>query len=468
MASGTGLSKQTLWAVWLAFACLYALSLGRGFYSSDGDVMFQTTAALAERGTFELAPDPALPQIVAGTGGAAFSKYDPGLPLVGVPFYVLGDWLGAVNHAHRYRLAATAILLVPAWSAAGALAGLAALAGSLFPARRAVCVALAAGTSTLLWPYARVLFAEATLACALTLATFAIWRAGHGGGRVWWIAAGVAFGAGIATRAALAIYALPLAVLIIRLSYGDGRLVLGRRLAAVALGAAPGLALVLWHNALRFGDPLASGYAGEGFTTAPWTGAAGLLFSPGKSVFLYAPPLLASVLLWPRFRRAQPALADFLALAWIVAPAFFGAWWAWHGGWSWGPRLLVPLVPLSCLPLGALPDRRRWRALVAALAIAGIGVQLAGVLANTVPHYAALVGAGEGGYHAIHYTPGESPLVAAVERLLDGDTEPLALFHLAGTGLPRTWTVGAPLVLLIGLGWAARAIWRSLSAGAAQ
>ena len=206
MASGTGLSKQTLWAVWLAFACLYALSLGRGFYSSDGDVMFQTTAALAERGTFELAPDPALPQIVAGTGGAAFSKYDPGLPLVGVPFYVLGDWLGAVNHAHRYRLAATAILLVPAWSAAGALAGLAALAGSLFPTRRAVGVALAAGTSTLLWPYARVLFAEATLACALTLATFAIWRAGHGGGRVWWIAAGVAFGAGIATRAALAIY----------------------------------------------------------------------------------------------------------------------------------------------------------------------------------------------------------------------------------------------------------------------
>src|SRR5690606_4340544 len=182
------------------------------------------------------------------------------------------------------------------------------------------------------WPYARVLFAEATLACALTLATFAIWRAGHGSGRSWWIAAGVAFGAGIATRAALAIYALPLAVLIIRLSYGDGRLVLGRRLAAVALGASPGLALVLWHNALRFGDPLASGYAGEGLTTAPWTGAAGLLFSPGKGVFLYAPPLLASVLLWPRFRRAQPALADFLALAWIVALAFFGAWWAWHGG----------------------------------------------------------------------------------------------------------------------------------------
>jgi hypothetical protein len=468
MASATGSSRRAVWAVWVAFACLYALSLGRGFYSSDGEVMFLTTAALAERGTFAIAPDPALPQIVAGSDGAAYSKYDPGLPLVGVPFFVVGDWLGGVNHAHRYRLAALAVLLVPALSAAGALAALAALAGDLFPRRRALGVALAAGAGTLLWPYARVLFAEATLACALMLAVFAIWRAGHGGGRGWWIVAGAAFGWGITTRAALAIYAFPLAVLVARLSYGAGPRATAARLAATAAGAAPGVALVLWHNALRFGDPLAFGYAGEGFSTAPWVGAAGLLFSPGKSIFLYAPPLVASVLLWPRFRRVQPALADFLALAWASALAFYGAWWAWHGGWSWGPRLLVPLAPLSCLPLGVLPDRRGWRALAAALMIAGVGVQIAGVLADTVPHYAAVAGAGEGGYHALHYTPGESPLIAAFERVLRGQTEPLAAFHLVGTGLPRTWTAGVPLVLLIGLGWSAWAIWRAARARPAQ
>lgn len=470
-ASATGSNRgedAPLWAIWLGFACLYILSLGRGFYSSDGEVMFMTAAALAERGTFQLTPDPALPQIVTGTDGAAYSKYDPGLPLLGVPFFVLGDRLGMVNNAHRYRLAATAALLIPALSAAGALAALAGLAGMLVSPRRAVGVALVAGLGTILWPYARVLFAEATLACALTLAVFAVWRAGNGGRRRWWIIAGAAFGWGIATRAALAIYMLPLAMLIARISAGEGRRVLIARLAVFSLGTAPGVALVLWHNVLRFGEPFAFGYTGESFTTAPWEGAFGLLFSPGKSVFVYAPPLAASVLLWPRFRQLQPALADFLALAWLVALGFYGAWWAWHGGWSWGPRLLVPLVPLSCLPLAFLPDRRAWRWLAAALVVVGGGVQIAGVLTDAIPHYAALAGAGEAGYHALHYAPGSSPLVAATERILRGQTEPLAMFHLAGTGLPRTWTVGVPLTLLAGLGWSAWAIWRGVRAGFAQ
>src|SRR3972149_5009897 len=89
--------------VFLLFACLYVLSLGRGFYSSDGEVMFKTTAALVERGTLVLEPD--LPPIVRGSDGRFYSKYDPGLPLLGVPFYVTGDQIGAINQAHRYRLA---------------------------------------------------------------------------------------------------------------------------------------------------------------------------------------------------------------------------------------------------------------------------------------------------------------------------------------------------------------------------
>ncbi|MBN2304647.1 MAG: hypothetical protein JXQ72_09235, partial [Anaerolineae bacterium] len=110
------------WAVFLALACLYMLSIGRGFYTSDGDVMFQTTAALVERGTFALPSDPALPQIIAGADDITYySKYDPGLPLLMVPFYAAGDQIGAINRAHRYSLAALAVLLVPALSAAGAV-----------------------------------------------------------------------------------------------------------------------------------------------------------------------------------------------------------------------------------------------------------------------------------------------------------------------------------------------------------
>ncbi|MBN1966538.1 MAG: glycosyltransferase family 39 protein, partial [Anaerolineae bacterium] len=241
-----------VWGLWLVFACVYALSLGRSFFTSDGDVMFKTTAALVENGSLALDPDPGLPQIVPGQGGRYVSKYDPGLPLLAVPFYVTGDWIGRVNHAHRYRLAATAVQMIPVLAAAGALAALAALAGRLFDSRRAVWITLAAGLATALWPYARTLFAEAVLACALTAAVWLVVRGVDSARRgwMWHLAAGVVFGGGVLTRAALGIYALPLLVLIVRLAAGKNdhhrALILGP--VYFALGVLPFVGLLLWFN----------------------------------------------------------------------------------------------------------------------------------------------------------------------------------------------------------------------------
>lgn len=451
------------WAVFLCCACLYALSLGRGFYASDGDVMFQTTAALVTEGTLALPPDPALPQIVAGQSGRYYSKYDPGLPLLAVPFFVAGDTLAAINLAHRTQVAATAVLLLPALAGAGAVTALYTLARRLFGAGRGVTVALAAALATPLWPYSRMLFAESILACALTVSVALIVRAPSS--RRALVGAGAVFGVGLLARAALAIYALPLAWLLARASADRGLRPVAWRWAAFSAGALPFALGLLAHNALRFGDPLRFGYAGEGFTTLPVVGVAGLLLSPGKSVLVYAPPLALAALMGRRFWRREPALAGFLALAWGVALTFYGAWWAWHGGWSWGPRFLVPLLPLSCLPLGALPAGRGWRvALIVALAL-GAAVNALGVLTDPVAPYAEAGAAGVTDYDAIHWRLDASPVVKAIERLADGQTEPLALFHLSGSGLPRTWTVGAPLVTLVGValgaGIGARALWRA-------
>uniref|UniRef100_UPI002C994556 hypothetical protein n=1 Tax=Aggregatilinea sp. TaxID=2806333 RepID=UPI002C994556 len=125
-------------ALVLLLACFYALFLGGSFYASDGDVMFHTTESLVQRGSFAVAPDPSLPQIVAGQNGRWYGKYDPGLPLIAAPFYALGDALAQVNHAHRTGLASLFVLLVPAIAAAGAAALTGVLAGDLFGARRGV------------------------------------------------------------------------------------------------------------------------------------------------------------------------------------------------------------------------------------------------------------------------------------------------------------------------------------------
>src|SRR5690606_25485775 len=254
----------------------------------DGDVMFQTTAALVTEGTLALPPDPGLPQIVAGQGGRYYSKYDPGLPLLADPFFVAGGRLAAVNHAHRMQVAAIAVLFLPALSAAGAVTALYTLARRLFGARRGLVVALAAGLATPLWPYGRMLFAESALACALTVSVALIVRAPA---RRWTlVAAGAAFGVGLLARASLAIYALPLAWLLAATGERSARKIV-ERWAAFGAGALPFAAGLLAHNALRFGEPLRFGYASESFTTPLIEGIAGLLLSPGKSAVLYAPPL---------------------------------------------------------------------------------------------------------------------------------------------------------------------------------
>lgn len=449
-------------ALFLLLACFYALFLGGSFYTSDGDVMFHTTESLVRRGKFAVVPDPALPQIVAGQNGRWYGKYDPGLPVIAAPFFALGDALAQVNHAHRTALAALFVLLVPVLAAAGAAAITGVLAGDLFGARRGMQIALTAGIASPLWPYARTLFPETLLACALAGAVALAVRAGQrDNSRARdWIAVGAVFGVGVLVRVAFAIYALPLAILVLLWPrVADVRHAI-RRLAALGIGMLPFALGLLAHNALRFGEPFRFGYPGEGFTTPPWEGIAGLLLSPGKSVFLYAPPLILAALLWPRFRRAQPALGAFLAAAWILALAFYGSWWAWGGGWCWGPRFLVPLIPLSLLPLGMLPAPRGWRLAAILLVALGVGVQVIGVRVDTTPHFADLEESGAELDRA-KFEPGASPLVWAAGELAGGHTEPLALFALADTGLPPTWSVGVPLLCAIGIAlgaWRIRAV----------
>ena len=117
-------------------------------------------------------------------------------------------------------------------------------------------------------------------------------------------------------------------------------------------------------------------------------GLYGLLLSPGKSLFLYAPPLLLSVLGLPFFLRAKGRLAFVFVATPLVYLLVYGSKGVWHGG-GWGPRYLVPALPF--LALWALPvwdavlrpGRGRGtvalRAAAAVLVVVGVGVQLLGV-----------------------------------------------------------------------------------------
>jgi len=81
----------------------------------------------------------------------------------------------------------------------------------------------------------------------------------------------------------------------------------------------------------------------------PLAGLGTLLVSPGKSVFLYSPPAVLAIIGMRYLRRNSPPIAfaaigaAFILVGFISCIAFAG------GDWCWGPRYLVPLLPLWAL-----------------------------------------------------------------------------------------------------------------------
>ena len=105
-----------------------------------------------------------------------------------------------------------------------------------------------------------------------------------------------------------------------------------------------------------------------------------LLFGQKRGLLWLSPLLAAVPVAWWMARRAVgwPALSVLLAV-----PATYlvinSGYEYWDGGWSTGPRHLVPALPFLCLPLGILYDRagRTGRGLLMTLAAVSFGLSLA-------------------------------------------------------------------------------------------
>jgi hypothetical protein len=118
--------------------------------------------------------------------------------------------------------------------------------------------------------------------------------------------------------------------------------------------------LLLWYNAARFGHPLETGYhfdSGEGFTTPIWQGFWGLIFSPYRGVFWHTPIFILSLFAFPAFVRRHRAEGIVIAALSLTLVGLYSAWWMWWGGFSWGPRFLVPLTPFWILALAPLVEK---------------------------------------------------------------------------------------------------------------
>jgi hypothetical protein len=336
--------------------------------------------------------------------------------------------------------------------------------------RAALAAALMLGFTTPLWVYSKSFMAEPLQALGLLLALLgASLAAGPARSRR---TAEVLAGAGVLLAVSAKLSMLPLALACL-----------------VPLLAGPpaqwriplaGLVLALLGHGLydfaRFGTPLETGYGVQAtpaaYSTPFLVGLYGLLLSSGKGVMWFAPALWLAPAGWIAMMRSRNRSGTWIArlglgtmagrvawggaLAWCAGLLLYARFQHWAGDGSFGPRYLIPLLPLAFLcvaftlspgavaagtAVGEGPPRdrspqspRSMRAAAVILAVLGLAVQIGGV---AIYFGAQMREAGDYPYRLpledrrfmseSHFNPNFSPIVGHWRMLLRNAGE-----HLRG------------------------------------
>lgn len=391
--------------------CWLLLTAGGHIDSTDGETAYQTTAALAERGTFALLPPEQAgntPRSVRVTAHGIFGVTGPLQSLMGVPFYWIGQGIAAPfsppfkEYFTRFAVVALNALLHALTSALLYIFSV----DLGYRRRTALFTALTYALATLAWPYSRTFFADTGLTFWLLVTTWCLCRYFFTKDLRWIAASGVAMGLGIANKyvmiAAAPAFALYLGLKLYQIGYREKQTQTLRRI--LIIGGVSILVVmlgVLAFNYLRFSHPLETGYtAGSGPLEATLQKAAaarplislyGFLFSAGKGFFFFSPPALLA--LWgiqASASRNKDETWLILALA-LTYPLFYAFTKRdWYGGSTWGPRHILCSTPFMLLLAEAFIARRdlpRWwrHGCAGALFVVGFWIQLS----VTFVHYNA-------------------------------------------------------------------------------
>lgn len=209
----------------------------------------------------------------------------------------------------------------------------------------------------------------------------------------WAFGAGMAFTLGALARPSVALYVVIFAV------FALGRKS-PKRFAAYVCGAALPAALILWYNAASFGSPLTFGQSVEAYyllSRTSWSlsqhlwitpflkGLAGITISPSRGIFVFSPVLLFSivgVVLVLKYR--YPRILIYSLLCVVAGLISTAKWFSWGGGWGYGYRLTIELVPFLCLlllpALGWIRRRKVALGIFVVLLAFSIAVQVVGYI----------------------------------------------------------------------------------------
>jgi hypothetical protein len=211
--------------------------------------------------------------------------------------------------------------------------------------------------------------------------------------------------------------------------------------AAVVAGMLPFVVWQALYNAVRTGAVYLPAMAAPQFLNNRadgniWVGLAGQLISPGKSLFVYSPILLMAFAGARESARRAPGLSWGLLVASVLYLLIHARIRNWSGDWGWGPRHLVPLVPLLMLPAAVAIHRtltsgaQRPRVILLSLAGMGLAVQTVAMMTNWHYVYSWLLQQGRFDREVLAWSARHGQLGETVAALVEN------LSRMAGAAIP--------------------------------
>jgi len=337
-----------------------------------------------------------------GQDGKHYSFYGVGQSICFLPFVLAGRWLTAVDMLSNQNPDQLGQFLVSLlfFPACGALVVVLVYlivfdaTGARYVAR---WISIILGLATMHWHHTVNTYEESQIALFILVGLWAIQRGWKSDEWRYPFLALAAMGLAFCFRFSSAVVSAPLGLAgfvydMRARSTGEaqkGRLV--QWIVATGMGLCPFILMMCIFNWIRFGSIFDTGY-GEAhivqlggirlFETPIYAGLTGLLFSPGKSVFLYNPILIITIYSAMSFWQSYRRLAMIVFLVVVSTLLFHSKYTFWAGDLAWGPRYLASIMGLWVLVLIPVFQQRRFPRLLFAILGLSIGVQVASIIYN--------------------------------------------------------------------------------------
>jgi hypothetical protein len=427
-------------ALFLFFFSVYVLTGQGSIQSADGKIMFLLTQAMVENHSVSFSEIVSL----SDTPGPQYSKYGLGMSVLAIPFYLFGKLLSFLLGIEASLATQFTVSMINAMLTALSCLMVFRIATERFEftLRIGLFLALGFGLSTIAWYYSEDFMSEPATTFFLLSAVY--WVTGKDRATRDLLWAGTFLALAVSCRLA-ALVVIPGFIFYQWMVWAESaekdikQLVMDLLRPAIPVVAV--LMLIMIYNYLRFGGPLETGY--EKISGRFLLGFFGILFSPGKSLFLFNPLTLFGCLAFMFFLREQRKTA--LLFGWLVVShlVLFSFWHSWQGGMSWGPRLMLVVLPYLILPIGFLLREHKQAVKIPVLLalVVGILIQLPSVTVNVARYYYEMSrDFGSLGHDQILFSPqysqllGQSKQVAVVFENLDDELQMAQMVSLAKKG----------------------------------